>query len=134
MKKKLNRKGFTLIELLITVALLSVISIISFVSINAMIEKNKINECETLVNNIKIATKEYVSDHRYDKNFDLNDLTATTLIEKNYLTGPLYNPFTKEAVNSGSIRISVTSNSNYIATNIDVKYNGIIINCENKEW
>ena len=62
----MNNKGFTLIELIATIALLAVISIISFVSVNGVINQNKVNNCESLMMNIKTAAKEYVSDNRYN--------------------------------------------------------------------
>ena len=92
----MNNKGFTLIELIATIALLAVISLISYVSITKVLEQNKINQCETLVNNIKSAAKEYVSDNRYNKDFvnslkEGNDykysmeLSLSELVENNYL-------------------------------------------------
>ena len=53
----MNNKGFTLIELIATLALLAVISVISFVSITSVVNKSKINNCESLVKNIKMAAK-----------------------------------------------------------------------------
>ena len=52
----MNRKGFTLIELVATIALLANIAIISFVSINGVIDKSKIDNCKSLVSNIKSAS------------------------------------------------------------------------------
>ena len=124
----MNNKGFTLIELLVTIALLAVISIISFVSINAVIEKSRVNECNNLVSSIKSAAKEYVSDNRYDTDVISTGtyeytINANTLITKNYLTGPIVNPFTKvEVKNPQNIQISIKlSSSNYTVKEVKVK-------------
>ena len=65
----MNNKGFTLVELIATIALLSIIAIISFVSISGILQKSKINDCNNLLVSIKSATKEYISDNRYNDTF-----------------------------------------------------------------
>jgi len=117
-----NNNGFTLIELLLTIALLAVISIISFVSINAIINKNKDNECNSLVNNIKIAVKEYVSDNRYNNNIDTN-ITIQKLLDGNYLSSEVINPYTKEVMNDSNVEIIVELNGNMTVK--EVKVNNI---------
>ena len=107
-----NKKGFTLIELLLTIALLAVISIISFVSINAIINKNKDNECNSLVNNIKMAAKEYLSDNRYNSNFTIENnkvvITAADLISQNYLNGDIVNPYDKDVeIDPSAIKVII---------------------------
>ena len=72
----MNKKGFTLVELVATIALLGIIAIISFVSINGVINQSKVDNCKSLVGNIKSAAKEYVSDNRYKLN-SYNDLNIT---------------------------------------------------------
>jgi len=113
-----NSKGFTLIELLITIALLAVISIISFVSINAIINKNKDNECNTIVNNITLAVKEYVSDNRYD-GIDTN-ITVQNLLDGNYLSSEIINPYTKETVDGNKIKIYIELYSDSTIKNIAI--------------
>ena len=72
------KNGFTLIELIATIALLAIIAIISFVSINGVVNQSKVNNCESLMMNIKTAAKEYVSDNRY--NFNNNNSFKIKLI------------------------------------------------------
>ena len=126
----MNNKGFTLIELLITIALLAVVSVISFVSINAVIEKSRVNECNNLISNIKSAAKEYISDNRYDTNVIYTGIyqytiNANTLITKNYLTGPIVNPFTKNEIqNPADIQISIELYQNNYTVK-EVTINGI---------
>lgn len=104
-----NNKGFTLMELLLTIALLAVISVISFVSIIAIINKHKNNQCKTIIDNIKIATKEYVSDNRYGT---INaNITAKTLIDGHYLSGDIINPYTDETIDPQNVKIKITLNT-----------------------
>jgi len=124
----MNNKGFTLIELVATIALLAVISIISFLSINSIIKKNKVNDCNILINNIKTATKEYVSDNRYNVTFinSINNednklivgINANDLISGNYLSSPIINPITEKTTSNISIRIEL--NKDYTVKEVEV--------------
>ena len=101
----MNNKGFTLIELIATIALLAVISLISYVSISKVLEQSRVNDCETMVNNIKSAVKECISDNRYDG--DVNNCNEVNyLINKNYLSGQIMSPFDKNIDITNSINIS----------------------------
>ena len=120
----MNNKGFTLIELLVTIALLAVLSIISFVSINAVIEKSRKNDCNSLKENIKSAAKEYLSDNRYKNNLAMTgSISTATLINNNYLTDQITNPFTKKQI-TGQITIAYTLNANYTVKTITVSGTG----------
>lgn len=140
----MNNKGFTLIELIATIALLAVIALISFVSISSVIKKNKINNCNTLVDNIKGAANEYVSDHRYDEEFVDNDVTideednrmkvsvnANTLIVENYLSGNITDPFTGEKINGSRIGVDIVLNDDYT---MDYATVWLLDEDENKEF
>lgn len=124
----MNRRGFTLIELLVTISLLAIISLISFVSINKVIEQNKINNCQTIVNNIKNATSEYISDNRY-KNLNIDNFTAKILVNGNYLSSPIINPFTKEEINPDSILISIELNSDYTLKKATISEPAVLKEC-----
>ena len=101
----MNNKGFTLIELIATIALLAVISLISYVSISKVLEQSRVNDCETMVNNIKSAVKECISYNRYDG--DVNNCNKVNyLINKNYLSGQIMSPFDKNIDITNSINIS----------------------------
>ena len=128
----LNNKGFTLIELIATIALLAVIAIISFVSINGVVNQSKVNDCESLIMNIKSATKEYASDNRYGS---INkNITAQDLINGKYLSSPIVNPFTKEDIDASTIKINITLKDDYSADTVTVKNGTNDIKCENNEW
>ena len=127
----MNNKGFTLVELIATIALLAVISIISFVSINEVIDSSKISECNALVNSIKSATKEYVSDNRYNNDFNVTNINVNNL----NLTSSLINPFTDEELTNNDVKITVILNDDYTAKKIIVKNSSNQeINCDNKKW
>ena len=136
----MNNKGFTLIELLATIALLAVIATISFVAISGVIEQGKVRDCEILVNNIKSATSEYVSDNRYDKEFigivsdNAAIIDASYLTGGNYLKGDIINPFNKVKITPSTIKINITLNDNYTVKQVKVLNNNVEINCENGEW
>ena len=124
----MNKKGFTLIELLVTISLIAILSLISFVSINAVIKQNKINNCNTLVNSIKSATSEYVSDNRY-KSLDIDNFKASKLVNGNYLSSPIINPFTKEEINPDTIIIGIELNSDYTLKTATISAPNVLINC-----
>ena len=132
----MNNKGFTLIELLATIALLAVIATISFVAISGVIEEGKKKDCETLVNNIKSATNEYVSDNRYNNIFSskVATINASDLTSENYLKGDIINPFNKVKITPSTIKINITLNDNYTVKQVKVLNNDVEINCENGEW
>lgn len=133
----MNRKGFTLIELIATIALLAVIAIISFVSITKVIEQNKINNCETLVNNIKTAANEYVSDNRYKKSFVdgissdyIKNIDAGVLTSGNYLSTPIINPFNKNEISPNDIIIKIVLNHNYSSQSVEITSPSVLLECK----
>ena len=80
----MNKRGFTLVELLATIVLLSIISVISYVSISSVIKKNKVNNCRNLIKSIEGASREYVSDNRYNfTNRDDKVITAEDVFRGN---------------------------------------------------
>lgn len=132
---KTNNKGFTLIELIATIALLAVIAIISFVSINGVINQSKVNDCESLLLNIKGAAKEYVSDNRYSlNNNNALDITAKKLIDYKYLSGPIKNPFTNEEIIADSIKIEITLKDDYSTKKVIVKNETNEVKCKDEKW
>ena len=120
----MNNRGFTLIELIATIALLAVVAMVSFVSINGVIEESKVNDCEQLVMSIKSATKEYVSDNRYNNIFnsvyDKVTIDASHLTNGNYLSSPIINPFDNEEIEPSSISIEITLNNNYTVKEVTI--------------
>ena len=115
----MGNKGFTLIELIATIALLAVISIISFVSVNGILNESRINDCNTLIDSIKNATKEYVSDNRYKSSFN-GSVNMEQLIRDNYISGNIVHPITKEQISTDSIRINIELYDDYTVKTVDV--------------
>lgn len=118
----MNKRGFTLVELLATIVLLSIISVISYVSISSVIKKNKVNNCRNLIKSIEGASKEYVSDNRYNfTNRDDKVITAEDLFRGNYLKNEIIDPFTNEKVNSENVKIIISLKSDYTMEKIQIK-------------
>ena len=126
----MNNKGFTLIELVATIGLLAVVSIISYVSINKVIEESKVNDCEQLVMSIKSASKEYVSDNRYNltTNVDLN-ITSLDLVNNKYLSSPIINPFDKSEINPSDISIKISLKDDYTVETITIEAPSFLKEC-----
>ena len=65
---------------------------------NGVINQSKVNNCESLMMNIKTAAKEYVSNNRYENTFDSNNdkieiIDVDKLIDGHYLSEEIVNPF-----------------------------------------
>lgn len=125
----MNSRGFTLVELVATIALLSIIAIISFVSINAVIKQSQVNDCDSIVKNIKVATSEYVGDHRYDKDFSVNNFNAGYLVDNKYLSSPIVNPFDKTNIDPSSIKILITLNNDYTVKEVEISEPAVLKEC-----
>lgn len=121
----MNNKGFTLIEVMATIAILGVIAIISFVSVTAIVKSNKTDQCNNIIESIKMASIEYVSDNRYNSSFtgqvSNNNVTISggTLLAGRYLNKEIINPFTKDNV-TNSISITINLKDDYTVNNVSV--------------
>lgn len=117
----MNNKGFTLIEIMATIAILGVISIISFVSVTAIIKSNKTDQCNNIIESIKMASIEYVSDNRYKGTFSSKTVTISggTLLAGRYLNKEIVNPFTKDNV-TNSISITINLKDDYTVNTVSV--------------
>lgn len=128
-----NNKGFTLIELLVTILLLSVITVISYVSVIKVIEKSGEKDCENLRNSIKSAVSNYVSDNRYKNKsvISAGTMDASVLVNGNYLSSPIYNPFKKEEISPSEINISFELNNNYTVNKVTITSSKVdFVNCK----
>lgn len=85
----MKKLGFTLVELLGIIVVLGAISLVTFNSIIRTVEKNKIRNNETLVNNMNLAAELY-----YNENMDKIikptpsspiEVTGSTLVEEGYI-------------------------------------------------
>lgn len=139
-----NNKGFTLIELIATIALLAIISTISVVSINHVITESKVSDCDSLLKNIEVATKDYFSDNRYNLSElsgykELDDenkysINAGVLISGKYLSGNLVNPFTDKNIENEDIIINIWLKEDYTVDSINImNSSNIEIDCSMEE-
>lgn len=127
----MNNRGFTLIELLSALIILSMIAVISFISITAIINKNKDNNCEKILNTITNAAKDYVSDNRYNglssqiNNSRIN-MTASQL---NKYLDKIVDPYTNEEMSLDSINITIYLKDNYTVNKVDIS-NVVLNRCQ----
>lgn len=123
----MNRKGFTLIELMMVIALIAVLSLILIPNIVTVIDKNNIEACKDIEENIKKAAKEYAITNKYDLGFTCSEnkeVSLNYLIENGYLTNLNINPVTKEEINKDAI-----VNISYDCTSKTFSYE-FDLNCE----
>ena len=125
----MNRKGFTLIELLSVIVLLGIIVSISFISITTAINKGKVNSCKNIQESIKNAVIEYVGDNRY-KTLNVNNFTAKTLTDNNYLSTPIKDPFTKEEISPQNIKIKISLNNDKTVYKVEITNPASLKNCQ----
>ena len=102
----MNRKGFTLIELLMVIVIIAILSAILIPNVMAIINKNKQNSIDSLEKSIISATKEYVSDNKYNLSFNCPNINSivtksiplSVLVNGGYIKGSIKNPNTKEDI------------------------------------
>ena len=123
----MNNKGFTLIELLVSIALIAIISLIITPTITNVIKNNKIESCKKLFDSVEQAAKTYVSDNRYNITNAFSEcsatkisntgcsITASELKNKNYISGNLNNPLTKNTLDI-TVIVKLESNKKYTYT------------------
>ena len=125
----MNSKGFSLIELVVVVAILALIAITIVPNVLGLINNNKEKEYNNLVNNIKSAAKNYISDYRYNlnsigKTIDCNstpritsfEITIEELTSKKYLSSPVINPINNSDMTGKVIAIFDCSKKTFTYT------------------
>ena len=132
--KLLNRKGFTLVELLATIVILGVIAAIAMVSIDRVLDNSQITECENILLSIKSATKEYISDHRFDLSGKSITMNVNDLVVGGFLSEPITNPFDKTKYYKNDqkledLKIYITLNADYTYQSAEIKASNKIITC-----
>ena len=102
---KVNKKGFTLIELLVAIVLMLSISALAIVAYSNMTETNRKDQYNSVEEQIKTATEQYLANNSYILN-SIESCVAyiplRTLVENDYLKA-LVDPTTKEKLKSCSI-------------------------------
>lgn len=122
----MNNKGFTLIELIIVIAILSLIALLSAPNVLKLINKNKADNYNGMIDSIIKSTKLYVSDNKNELKFvadngqenfckpneDKNihsSITLNELINSKSISSPVVNPCTKTNI-SENTKIKITLN------------------------
>jgi prepilin-type N-terminal cleavage/methylation domain-containing protein len=94
----MNRKGFTLIELLVVIALIAMLTLVITPAVVKLVERNKINTCNSLISSLETAASNYVSDNRYNSEVVSGtsfNITLQTLKDKGYIKNAITNPLVK---------------------------------------
>ncbi len=124
-----KKNGFTLVELIAIILVLSIILTVSFTSLNKTIENSNETEYKTLINNIELATENYVNlpgiyrivdDNLKNKGYyivNMNDLVNAGIIDELPI-----NPKTKKKMKSGKITVNKNSN-NELVYKVEIEWN-----------
>lgn len=99
----MNKKGFTLAELIGVIVVLALICLISVPAIASVLKTNKKSLCETQLNNILAAARNYASENLLT--MPVNDgetriITIQDLIDNGFIDQDIENPVTKENFDS----------------------------------
>ena len=113
-----RKNGFTLVELIAIILILSIILTVSFTSLSKTIENSNNQEYQTLINNIEMATENYVNlpgiyrevDEKL-KNGGSYEVNITDLISAGIIDETPINPKSKKRMESGKIIVSKNSNN-----------------------
>lgn len=125
----MNKKGFTLVELIAVIILISLIATIAIIPITKVIKDSKEDIYKAQVEQIILATQNWVSDHPmelppYVEKYDNKvSLTIDELIEQEYLDDDVINPKNGEKI-LGCSKVEITLNSNNVES-YSYRYNFI---------
>lgn len=108
----MNKKGFTLAELIGVIVVLALICLITVPSIASVLKDNKKSLCETQLNNILAAARNYASENLLSmpaNDKETKTITIQDLIDNGYIGENIENPVTKEEFDTG-IEITIKRN------------------------
>lgn len=131
----MNKRGFTLVELLATIVILGIISTIAVVSVDKMLDHSREVECDSILQSITNAAKEYASDHRYTTitSSDAFQISVSDLIDNGYLSYNIQDPFKKEILTpaqKNNIFASIRLNKDYTVRYVRIINGGnLVIRC-----
>lgn len=98
----MKKNGFTLVELLAVLIIIMLLLTITIPLVSNIINESKQKATETVVKNIEVAAKKYITDNIRDADelnkFGFMNLSLITLIENNYLESNLKNPMTNKTL------------------------------------
>ena len=99
----MNKKGFTLAELIGVIVVLALIWLITVPAITSVLKNNKKSLCETQLNNILAAARNYASENLLTmpvKDGETKTITIQDLIDNGFIDQDIENPVTKENFDS----------------------------------
>lgn len=117
----MNNKGFTLIEMIMVIAILAMLAVLTTPNVIKMINKNKADNYNSVIDSIVSSCDLYVSDNRYKLSFNntcSGDYEATPnvstfitlqdLVNSKDISTPIRNECTNEELNYDTIKITIT--------------------------
>lgn len=117
----MNNKGFTLIEMIMVIAILAMLAVLTTPNVIKLINKNKADNYNSVIDSIIKASDLYTSDNRYDLNFNgsctgdyevtpnvSTSITLQDLINSNDISTPIRNECTNEEIGYDTIKITIT--------------------------
>lgn len=119
----MNNKGFTLIEMIMVIAILAMLAVLTTPNVIKMINKNKADNYNSVIDSIVASCDLYTSDNRYNLSF--NDtcsaesesstiteistfITLQDLVNSKDISTPIRNECTNEELSYDTIKITIT--------------------------
>ena len=119
----MNNKGFTLIEMIMVIAILAMLAVLTTPNVIKMINKNKADNYNSVIDSIVSSCDLYTSDNRYNLSF--NDtcptesesstiteistfITLQDLVNSKDISTPIRNECTNEELSYDTIKITIT--------------------------
>lgn len=117
----MNNKGFTLIEMIMVIAILAMLAVLTTPNVIKMINKNKADNYNSVIDSIVSSCDLYVSDNRYKLRFNntcsgdyeatpnvSTSITLKDLVNSKDISTPIRNECTNEELNYDTIKITIT--------------------------
>lgn len=117
----MNNKGFTLIEMIMVIAILAMLAVLTTPNVIKMINKNKADNYNSVIDSIVSSCDLYVSDKRYELRFNNTcsgdyeatpnvsaSITLKDLVNSKDISTPIRNECTNEELNYDTIKITIT--------------------------
>ena len=119
----MNNKGFTLIEMIMVIAILAMLAVLTTPNVIKIINKNKADNYNSVIDSIVASCDLYTSDNRYNLSF--NDtcptesesstiteistfITLQDLVNSKDISTPIRNECTNEELSYDTIKITIT--------------------------
>ena len=118
----MNNKGFTLIEMIMVITILAMLAVLTTPNVIKMINKNKVDNYNSVIDSIIKASDLYTSDNRYDLvfngscsgNYEENtrintEIKLKNLVDSKDISTPIRNECTNEEIsNLDDIIVTIT--------------------------